>query len=110
MTSQNSGAAGMRQGELIAMLAFLFATVAFSMDAMLPALPQIASELIPADVNRAQLVLTGFMAGMGVGTLFAGPISDALGRKPAMAIGLTIYLVFSIVAMFAHSLDRKSVV
>ena len=105
MTSQNSGAAGMRQGELIAMLAFLFATVAFSMDAMLPALPQIASELIPADVNRAQLVLTGFMAGMGVGTLFAGPISDALGRKPAMAIGLTIYLVFSIVAMFAHSLE-----
>lgn len=105
MTSQNSDTARARQGELIAMLAFLFATVAFSMDAMLPALPQIAAELTPTDVNRAQLVLTSFMAGMGIGTLFAGPISDALGRKRAMAIGITIYLVFSIVAMFAGTLD-----
>ena len=40
------------QGELIAMLAFLFATVAFSMDAMLPALPEIAAQLTPGDVNR----------------------------------------------------------
>lgn len=105
MMLQNSDTARARQGELIAMLAFLFATVAFSMDAMLPALPQIAAELTPTDVNRAQLVLTSFMAGMGVGTLFAGPISDALGRKRAMAIGFTIYLLFSIVAMFAGSLD-----
>ena len=52
------------QGELIAMLAFLFATVAFSMDAMLPALPEIAAQLTPGDVNRAQLILTSFMAGM----------------------------------------------
>ena len=57
------------QGELIAMLAFLFATVAFSMDAMLPALPEIAAQLTPDDVNRAQLILTSFMAGMGLGTL-----------------------------------------
>lgn len=105
MTSQNSGADRPRQGELIAMLAFLFATVAFSMDAMLPALPQIAAELTPGDVNRAQLVLTSFMAGMGIGTLFAGPVSDALGRKRAMGIGFAVYLVFSIVAMFAGSLE-----
>ena len=67
--------------EFVAMLAFLFATVAFSIDAMLPALPDIAAELTPGNVNRAQLILTAFMAGMGLGTLFAGPISDAVGRK-----------------------------
>ncbi len=93
------------QGELIAMLAFLFATVAFSMDAMLPALPEIAAQLTPDDVNRAQLILTSFMAGMGLGTLFAGPVSDAIGRKPAMAIGFAIYLAASAVALFVNSLE-----
>ena len=93
------------QGELIAMLAFLFATVAFSMDAMLPALPEIAAQLTPDDVNRAQLILTSFMAGMGLGTLFAGPVSDAIGRKPAMAIGFAVYLVASAVALFVNSLE-----
>ena len=50
--------------EFIAMLAFLFATIAFSIDAMLPALPDIAAELTPDNVNRAQLILTVFVAGM----------------------------------------------
>mgnify|MGYP002716894865 CR=1 FL=1 len=67
--------------EFVAMLAFLFATVAFSIDAMLPALPDIAAQLTPGNVNRAQLILTAFMAGMGIGTLFAGPVSDAIGRR-----------------------------
>ena len=98
------------QGELIALRAFLFATVAFSIDAMLPALPQIAAELSPGDVNRAQLILTSFVAGMGLGTLFAGPISDAIGRKPAMAIGFGIYLAASAAALFAHSLEMLLVI
>ncbi|HRO13792.1 MAG TPA: multidrug effflux MFS transporter [Paracoccus sp. (in: a-proteobacteria)] len=91
--------------EFVAMLAFLFATVAFSIDAMLPALPEIAAELTPDDVNRAQLILTSFMAGMGLGTLFAGPISDAVGRKPAMAAGFVIYLTAAAAALFADTLE-----
>ncbi|MBV0890497.1 multidrug effflux MFS transporter [Paracoccus sp. Z118] len=87
------------------MLALLFATVAFSIDAMLPALPQIAAVLTPDDPNRAQLILTSFMAGMGLGTLFAGPISDAIGRKATITIGFAIYLVASVGAMFAGTLD-----
>lgn len=91
--------------EFVAMLAFLFATVAFSIDAMLPALPDIAAELTPDNVNRAQLILTVFMAGMGIGTLFAGPISDALGRKPAIYLGAAIYVVATLAAIFADSLE-----
>ena len=48
--------------EFIAMLAMIFAVIAFSIDSMLPALPQIAAELSPGNVNRAQLVLTAFVA------------------------------------------------
>lgn len=91
--------------EFIALMAFLFATVAFSIDSMLPSLPQIAAELTPADVNRAQLILTAFMAGMGVGTLLAGPVSDAIGRKPAMTLGFVIYGAAAVLAAFAQSLE-----
>ena len=89
----------------VAMLAFVFAVVAFSIDAMLPSLPQIAAELVPQDVNRAQLVLTAFMIGLGAGTFFAGPISDAVGRKPTIAGGFAIYIAGALLAMNAQSIE-----
>jgi len=91
--------------EFVAMLATLFAVIAFSIDAMLPALPQIAAELVPNDVNRAQLILTAFVLGMGVGTLFAGPISDATGRKIAITGGFALYIVGAVLAWRAQSIE-----
>ncbi|MBM3606535.1 MAG: multidrug effflux MFS transporter, partial [Alphaproteobacteria bacterium] len=91
--------------EFIAMLAFLFATIAFSIDAMLPALPAIAADLTPDNVNRAQLILTAFVAGMGLGTLFAGPLSDALGRKRTITLGFGIYILATIAALYADTLE-----
>ena len=72
------------QTEFIALMAMLAATVAFSIDAMLPALPEIGAALSPDNLNNAQLIITSFVLGMGVGTLFTGPLSDAYGRKPVM--------------------------
>ncbi|MCB1399062.1 MAG: MFS transporter [Rhodobacteraceae bacterium] len=87
------------------MLAMLFATIAFSIDAMLPALPQIAAELTPDRINSAQLVLTSFVLGMGVGTFLSGPISDATGRKVAITAGFAIYMVAAVVAARAQTLE-----
>ena len=53
--------------EFVAMIAMLFATIAFSIDAMLPALPEIARALTPEAPNRAQLIVTAFVLGMGAG-------------------------------------------
>ncbi|SDE97615.1 MFS transporter, DHA1 family, bicyclomycin/chloramphenicol resistance protein [Salipiger thiooxidans] len=91
--------------EFIAMLAMLFATIAFSIDAMLPALPEIGAELTPDDVNRAQLVVTSFVLGMGIGTFFTGPLSDTFGRKPVVLAGATLYVVMSLVAAQEDSLE-----
>ena len=91
--------------EFVALLAFLFATVAFSIDAMLPGLPEIAAELTPDAVNRAQLILVTFIFGMGFGTIVAGPISDAFGRKITITLGLTIYAFGAALAFFAQSLE-----
>lgn len=91
--------------EFTALMAMLFATVAFSIDAMLPSLPDIAQELSPLAPNRAQLILSVFILGMGVGTLFAGPLADAFGRKLAIAAGLCLYLGAALAAHFAGTLE-----
>lgn len=91
--------------EFVALLAMLFATVAFSIDAMLPALTDIAADLSPEAVNRAQLVITAFALGLGLGTLFTGPLSDAVGRKPVVAGGLVIYGLAALIAARAQSIE-----
>jgi DHA1 family bicyclomycin/chloramphenicol resistance-like MFS transporter len=93
------------KGEFIALMGTIFATVAFSIDAMLPALPEIAAELTPEAVNRAQLILTSFVLGMGLGTLVVGPISDALGRRTVIFMGAALYLLGAILALIAPSLE-----
>lgn len=93
------------QAEFIALIAMLFATIAFSIDAMLPALPEIAAELSPDAPNKAQLILTSFVFGMGVGTLFAGPLSDSFGRKTVIVGGALLYCVGALLAYVAPSLE-----
>ena len=91
--------------EFIALMAMLAATVAFSVDAMLPALPEIGAELSPDNLNNAQLIITAFVLGMGLGTFFAGPLSDRFGRKPVVAYGAVIYIVGAGLAYFAQTLE-----
>lgn len=91
--------------EFIALMGTIFATVAFSIDAMLPALPQIAATLTPEAPNLAQLVLTSFVLGLGIGTLFTGPLSDTFGRKPVILAGAALYVTGAALAWAAPSLE-----
>ncbi|NQY58790.1 multidrug effflux MFS transporter [Cognatishimia sp.] len=91
--------------EFIALTAMLFATIAFSIDAMLPALTVMGEELSPADPERATLVVGIFVLGMGIGTFFAGPLSDAFGRKPVILGGYALYTIGAIMAATAGNLE-----
>lgn len=93
------------QTEFIALIAMLFATIAFSIDAMLPALPQIAADLTPGAPNAAQLIITSFVLGMGLGTFVAGPLSDSFGRRSVILAGAMLYCAGAAVAWFAPSLE-----
>lgn len=107
MTSNTSSAtrAPLPLPEFIALMAMLFATIAFSIDSMLPALPGIGEELSPDAPNRAQLILTTFVLGLGVGTFFIGPLSDAYGRKPVLLAGSALYIGGALLAYAAPSLE-----
>lgn len=95
----------MGRAEFIALMAMMFATIAFSIDALLPALPDIASELSPDEPGRAPLTLTAFVLGMGIGVFFSGPLSDAYGRRTVMYLGAGLYIASSAVAWFAQSME-----
>ncbi len=91
--------------EFIALMAMLSATIAFSIDAMMPALPYLAATFVPDNPNAAQLVITSFVLGMGLGTMLTGPLSDRFGRKPVMLLGTALYVVAALAAKLAQSLE-----
>ena len=95
----------LQKPEFVALMAMSFATIAFSIDAMLPALPEIGAALTPDDLNRAQLILTSFVLGMGIGTFFTGPLSDTFGRRRVLLGGFVLYIIASLLAMMAGSLE-----
>ncbi|GAW33597.1 bicyclomycin resistance protein [Roseovarius sp. A-2] len=95
----------LKRPEFIALMAMMTATVAFSIDAMLPGLPHIAQALTPEAPNRAQLIITAFLLGLGLGTFVSGPLSDSFGRKGVILGGAAIYIVGAALAMVAPSLE-----
>lgn len=86
-------------------MAMLVATVALSIDGMLPALPHIAAQLSPESPNQAQLILSSFVVGMALGTFFMGPLSDSFGRKRIIYFGAGLYVLSAAVCMIATSLE-----
>ena len=103
-TQAGRPAAKPSQREFVAMMAMLFASVALSIDGMLPALPDIAAALSPAVPNLAQLVVTSFVLGLGLGTLVTGPLSDALGRRPVLIACGALYACGAVLSFLAPTL------
>ena len=73
-----------------------------SLDLYLPALPQLADDL-NASPSAAQLSITACLVGLAFGQLVAGPMSDRLGRKRPLIIGLLAYVLASVACAFAPS-------
>lgn len=91
--------------EVIALLAGLMALNAFAIDAMIPALPEIGSDLGVREENSRQLVIVAYTFGFGVGQLFWGPLADRFGRKPVLATGIAAYVLFAFFCSLAPSFE-----
>lgn len=99
------GPTALSTAEFVAMLALLISLVALSIDAMLPALGAIASDLAVAHKNDRQLVVSALFLGLAVGQMIYGPLSDSIGRKPAIYIGLAFFITGSLMAATATSFE-----
>ncbi|CAM4193061.1 multidrug effflux MFS transporter [Comamonas aquatilis] len=75
-----------------------------AMHIFVPALP-VAGSALHASPASMQQTITLYVVGLAVGQLIYGPISDAWGRRPALLMGLGLYLGAGLLALFAPSLE-----
>jgi MFS transporter, DHA1 family, multidrug resistance protein len=88
---------------LVLLLGSLSTFGPLSMDLYLPGLPSMAHDL-SAPAWAAQLTITTSMLGLAGGQLVAGPISDARGRRGPLLIGLTLYMVASLLCALSPTI------
>lgn len=91
--------------EHIALYACLTSLTSISIDALLPGLRQIGADVGAAPPLSTQHVISLFILGMAFGELLLGPLSDAIGRRKALVLGLCVYALGTVTAMMATSLE-----
>ena len=91
----------LRRSEFVPLVALLMSLSAMSTDAMLPALPEIGFDLGVAARNDVQYVITALFLGMGIGPLLFGPLSDCIGRKSSILIGLALFMAGCVISIAA---------
>ncbi len=91
--------------EFVAMMAFVTCFVAMAIDLMLPALANIGTDLNVERANDTQLIITTVFLGVAVGQILYGPLSDVVGRKPSIYLGFSIFIIGTLICLFATSLE-----
>ena len=83
---------------MILVLGVMVALGPLTIDMYLPALPKIADDLAVSS-SVIQLTLTGTLAGLALGQLIVGPLSDSLGRRRPLMTGIVLHIFASVVCM-----------
>lgn len=91
--------------EFIIMIALMISIVAMTTDVMLPALDQISADLGQTDDHKSHLVVSILFIGFAIGQLVAGPLSDSFGRRPVIHGGYVLFLIGTLVCLFAPTFD-----
>ena len=86
------------------LLSALTAIGPLSIDMYLAAFPDIVTDL-DATQSQVQLTLTATLAGLAVGQLLIGSISDAIGRRKPLLVALSIYVLASAGIIFVHAIE-----
>ncbi len=91
-----------RRVQLVFILGALSAFGPFSIDMYLPALPSLSLDF-GASTSQTQLTLSACVLGLAAGQIITGPLSDALGRKRPLLVGIATYALVSILCSLAPS-------
>ncbi len=97
-TRKNSGL------RFIILLGLLDAFGPLGIDMYLPAFPRIEQDL-KVQGGVMQLTLSFFLAGLALGQLICGPISDRLGRRLPLLYGSAAFAVASLICAFTRSIE-----
>ncbi len=105
MADRAAGAGGLQPSAVIAVvLTLLTGFGPMSTDLYLPSLPALVTAF-DSDIATVQLTLSVFLVGFAVAQLVYGPVSDRIGRRPAILAGVTIFTAASIACALATSIE-----
>lgn len=106
MSSQpdSPGAAAPPRPPSVALLVAMVATVSFSMNAFVPSIPGLVRHF-DTTAAMAQLALTLFLLGVGLGQPVIGPLSDKFGRRPVLLCGLAVATAGSVLCLLAPTIE-----
>lgn len=93
------------QTEFIILMALLTSLTALAIDAMLPAMSLMKSEFGIEQANQVQYVISVLFVGLSLGQLVYGPVSDSIGRKPSIFIGVFIFAIGSLISLISQSFE-----
>ena len=88
---------------MIVVLGLLVALGPLTIDMYLPALPKIAADL-SVSTSVIELTLTGTLAGLALGQLIVGPLSDSLGRRLPLMAGIGLHMLASVLCLSAPNI------
>ena len=97
------------QVEFVALMAALMSIAALAIDALLPALDVIGLAINTSKLANNQLLITMIFLGLGIGPIIFGPLSDNVGRKPVIYVGFGLFLIASMICVYAKSLEMMIV-
>ncbi len=95
---------GWRHLRLVVILGSLSAFGPLSIDMYLPSLPSLSRDL-EASPSTAQMTLSACLLGLALGQIIAGPLSDTLGRRRPLVVGLVAYILASLLCIVAPSIS-----
>lgn len=85
-------------------LSGLIAIAPFAIDVYLPSMSSM-SEYFDASMAATNLTLSSYLIGNAIGQFFGGSLSDQLGRRPIGLVGLALFIVSSVLIIFAPSIE-----
>lgn len=89
---------------LVLILGLLNTIGPFSIDMYLPAFPEIAADL-HTDIPNVALSVSTYFLGFAAGQILYGPLLDRFGRKKPLYIGLSFYIVATIICGLSNSIN-----
>ena len=98
-----AGFVGRRYVQLVLVLGAMMAIGPLTIDTYLPALPQLSAEMDATDA-QVQLTITSLLLGLGLGQLIIGPLSDTVGRRRPLLVGLAAHGAMSLLCAVAPSI------
>ncbi len=94
---------------LLLMLVLLVAVGQMAQTIYIPAIADMAVALNVRE-GAVQSVMAAYLLTYGISQLFYGPLSDRVGRRPVILVGMSIFMLATLVAITTHSLagaDRR---